>query len=125
METAFLQALKADPLDIGYRLIFSDWLEEEGRSEEAEIQRQIAQHIKAVKRFSHWPACSAHYGQTLEEYIVTSLVTMNKNEPKWRRLLASWLKFNKISDENQFHYPRYSKHHLWIADALEGKFDEV
>jgi uncharacterized protein (TIGR02996 family) len=124
METAFLQLLKNEPLDIGNRLIFADWLEENCRPEEAELHRQIVQYMTTIKQFSHWPACSVHYGVTLDEYIVTSLVTMNKNLPTYRRLLASWLKFNKISHSNQFSYPRYPKHHLWVADALEGKLGD-
>jgi uncharacterized protein (TIGR02996 family) len=125
METAFLEALKADPLDIGNRLIFSDWLEENCRSEEAELQRQIANAIINNIRFRYqWPSCSQHYGVTLDEYIVTNQVSHNKNVPFYRRMLASWLKFNRISHSNQFNYPRYTNHHLWIADALEGKFGE-
>jgi uncharacterized protein (TIGR02996 family) len=123
METAFLKALEADPGDVSNRLIFADWLEEGSRCEEAILQRELANAITSNRRFQFpWPSASVHYGITLDEYIVTQQIRQDKNSPKYRRILALWLKFNRISDSNQFYLPRYSKHHLWVADALEGKF---
>jgi uncharacterized protein (TIGR02996 family) len=41
-EKQFLAAIKADPYDQATRLMFSDWLQEQGRCEQADQQRLLA-----------------------------------------------------------------------------------
>lgn len=64
LEQAFLNDIAAQPQDDAPRLIFADWLEEQGREEQAEfvrVQCQLARHAVAVKaRGNAFPAPPMH-----------------------------------------------------------------
>lgn len=48
-EKAFIDAINdADLADVTSRLIYADWLEEQGRTGQATVQREIAQAIETV-----------------------------------------------------------------------------
>lgn len=57
-ERAFLDAIKASPLDHGLRMMYSDWLDENDRAEEAVRQRQWIDAYHVIKDYTReWYNC--------------------------------------------------------------------
>jgi len=81
---AFLRALEADEDDVTTRLVYADWLEERGQTEEAERQRA-------------WPAAKEwlvkFYKETWDKYkarLIEYGMDPNENEGEWLGFIASY-----------------------------------
>lgn len=48
-EVAFLAAIHASPEDLAPRLVFADWLDEQGRHEDADYHRKWSPHVAKLE----------------------------------------------------------------------------
>jgi uncharacterized protein (TIGR02996 family) len=67
-EHAFLRAIKEEPLDDGPRLIFADWLEENGQPERAQFLRLQVELARRPGDDPERPGLEAHQRQLLAEH---------------------------------------------------------
>src|SRR5689334_17143665 len=80
-EDHFLQAIYQDPADDAVRLIYADWLEENGRPERAEFIRLQCEQARLPKADPRKPELGARAVQLLEQHA-----------EEWLRPLRPWVR---------------------------------
>jgi uncharacterized protein (TIGR02996 family) len=91
MREAFERAIKDNPMDRDTRLVFADWLEENGFDDEAAVQRAwtAERHREAEAYLEHFAEeCSGGHDRevvtTVDDLLEIGNIILDAKKPKWK-----------------------------------------